>query len=207
MRRLVSARDFTQPLGAATAALPKGLPRVTSIVVAVMLMLLWTTAAPAQANGAESDQASVLVQQAIALVAGDAGPARISERINDALEAPNQEGVDAVKVRQALAVVEGVGAQATASQRTEAMLQAHSLLQASIAVTAPLKPNMATGEETGTTVVLDDFQPPRGIGTRGDLALVVLSLLAIGGGLLLARWLRPPHTLRQLRRQTTTKGA
>ena len=46
----------------------------------------------AWAHGGESNQASVLVEQAIALIANDAGADRVAERIHDATDAPDQMG-------------------------------------------------------------------------------------------------------------------
>ncbi len=61
---------------------------------------------------------------------------------------------------------------------------------------------LAAGAETGTTVVLDEYQPESAVG-GGELALLALSAAAVLAGAALAWWLRPLATLRQLRRSTT----
>ncbi|UER54326.1 hypothetical protein HJG43_06990 [Kineosporiaceae bacterium SCSIO 59966] len=72
---------------------------------------------------------------------------------------------------------------------------------------------MATGLETGTTVVLDPFQHARGISDGGDAALLALAAVAIALGLWTAQRTRPRHSVRELRRlgalespSTTTPG-
>jgi hypothetical protein len=175
--------------------------RATAIFSAVLAMLLvWTAAAPALAEEEPvSADAEVLVLQAVALVANDAGTERISEAIRAALEAPVQEGVDIAMVQQALTAVDGLGEGASAARERAGMLQAQRLPQGAIGVPASVAPNMATGDETGTTVVLDEFQPARGIGDGGDLALLLVALAAIVAGLFLARRLRPTHSIHALR--------
>ncbi|MEU6977805.1 hypothetical protein [Streptomyces sp. NPDC046371] len=70
----------------------------------------------------ESDEAAVLVEQAIALIANDAGEARVAERIEDALEAPLKEGVDLALVSRALDVVERPGQDEAAPSETRELL-------------------------------------------------------------------------------------
>lgn len=180
-----------------------------ALLLAALVFLLVLTASPvARADeGEESDQAKVLVLQATALAANEAGVERVSEKIDDALAAPDQEGVDAAKVRQALSVITSTGDNPSQGQARLAMTQAHRLLQESIGVTGPPAPNLATGDESGTTVVLDEFQPAKGISDGGDVALAVLALAALAAGLVLARRLRPEHSIRALQGKTHAKGA
>lgn len=156
----------------------------------------------AQAHGGESDESAVLVEQAIALIANDAHKEQVSERIEDALEAPHKEGVDLNIVRQALDVVERPGPE-------EAFLrEAHGLLLRSLDGKLPSAPkagHLVTGTETGTSVVLDEFRPARGIADSGDAALFALSLLAIAVGLWLSVRLRPRYSIRELKRRTAAE--
>ncbi|MGI5517268.1 hypothetical protein [Streptomyces sp. CA-106131] len=141
----------------------------------------------------------MLVEQAIALIANGAPKDQVAERVGDALEAPHKEGVDLNLVRQALDVVERTGPQ-------EASLQeARGLLLRSLDGNLPSAPkagHLVTGTETGTSVVLDEFRPARGIADSGDAPLFALSLLAIAVGLWLSVRLRPGYSIRELKRRT-----
>ena len=163
------------------------------------LLLTGVLAGTARADEEESDEASVLAEQAISLIANDAGDARVAERIEDALMAPQKEGVDLARVRQALDVVERPG-------RTEAAdAQARKLLLDALGGKLPSAPDAGTfaiGTETGTSQVLGEFRPVRGVSDTGDAVLLGLAGAATVGGLWLSHRLRPPHTIRQLEHTT-----
>jgi len=167
-------------------------------LVATVGLLLFTSPTTAYANAAgESAVSSELVQQALSLIANGADSARIAEKVQDAVNAPDPQGVDIAQVEQALTVLR-------ADPGGSGVAQARSLLVAAApGLAAPSHPPVATAGETGTTVVLDEFTVARGIKDRGDAALLVLALLGIGIGLLLSRRLRPHHSIRELRRKTT----
>lgn len=173
---------------------------LVALLAAVVLLAVAPTGS-AWAHGEESKQARVLVEQAIALIANQAGDERIAERIHDAVEAPDQMGVDQAKVRGALAFIDQPG------ENARATAQARALLLAAIGGKLPSAPTAgpAVGTETGTSVILDEFRPPRGISDGGDVALLVLAVAAIVSGLYLARRWRPPHTIRALERRATPK--
>lgn len=156
----------------------------------------------AEAHEGESDESSVLVEQAIALIANGAEPDHVAERIADALDAPHKEGVHLNLVRQAGHLVERPGTD-------EATLQeARGLLLRSLNGRLPSAPkagHMVTGTETGTSVVLDEFRPARGIADSGDAALFALALVVIAVGLWLSVRLRPRPSIRELRRRTATE--
>ncbi|MGW3151522.1 hypothetical protein ACWDG1_44325 [Streptomyces sp. NPDC001177] len=144
----------------------------------------------------------MLVEQAIALIANDAHKEQVSERIEDALEAPHKEGVDLNAVRQALDVVERPGPAEASLQEARGLLlrSLHGELPS-----APKAGHLVTGTETGTSVVLDEFRPARGIADSGDAALFALSLLAIVVGLWLSVRLRPRYSIRELKRRTAAE--
>ncbi|MFF7643958.1 hypothetical protein [Streptomyces canus] len=178
--------------------------RYATALAGAATALLLTVAAPglARADEEESTQSAVLVEQAIALIANDAGDARVAERIDDALAAPQKQGVDLALARQALGLIERPGDSVAATR------QARTLLLDSLGGKLPSAPRAgrpATGTETGTSTVLDEFKPARGISDGGDAVLLAVAVAAIGGGLWLARRLRPPHTLRELEHRTTRK--
>jgi hypothetical protein len=166
-----------------------------------------TVAPPASAEPI-STKASVLVQQSIALIANGASADRVSEQIEEALAAPDQEGVDLDKVRKALSVVQGPGGDVQASVN-----QARQLLEQSIGAKPadgygkqpPIgevsnEPPFVTGGETGTTVILNPLKPALGIRSSGDVVLFALSLASIIIGFVLSRRFRPHDSIRQLRR-------
>jgi hypothetical protein len=156
----------------------------------------------AQAHDGESDESAVLVEQAIALIANDAHKEQVAERVEDALEAPHKEGVDLSLVRQALDVIERPGPE-KASLR-----DADGLLLRALGGKLPSAPkggHLVTGTETGTSVVLDEFRPARGIADSGDAALFALSLLAIVVGLWLSVRLRPRYSIRELKHRTAAE--
>ena len=84
-------------------------------MLAAVVLLAVAPTGSAWAHGEESKQARVLVEQAIALIANQAGDERIAERIHDAVEAPDQMGVDQAKVRGALAFIDQPGENARAT--------------------------------------------------------------------------------------------
>ncbi|MGW5723390.1 hypothetical protein ACWEVP_44990 [Amycolatopsis sp. NPDC003865] len=170
---------------------------VAAAVAAVLLLVL--PAVPATADEEESTHSSELVEQAIALIANEGGDERVAERIDDALKAPDKEGVDLAKVGQAREVVEAPG------EESAATAQARVLLLDSLGGKLPSAPegeHQATGIETGTSVVLDEYKPARGVSDGGDAILLGLSLVVLLGGLYLAWRLRPRHSVHQLTRQT-----
>ncbi|AOT04665.1 hypothetical protein [Arthrobacter sp. U41] len=128
-----------------------------------------------------------MVQQALGHLVhdpGNVGPAL--EKIDAALAAPDQEGVSVVELQQAKAAI-----------RAGNSAQGRALLQESVAVAlSTLKP--ATGDETGTTVVLDPL-PPRGGLTGADWGFLTVSMLAVLTGLFLAYVFRPHQNVRELR--------
>lgn len=169
---------------------------VVGIVAGLLVSLVM--AMPASASEEEESDLSIdLVQQAISLIANDGGADRVLEKMEDALAAPDPAGVDLALVEQAVTLVEDAGPGASQAEALQAARQL--LLEAAPALAEPPPVRMVGGLETGTTVVLDPFQPARGISDGGDAVLASLSALAIALGLWLARRLRPHHTLRQLR--------
>ena len=177
-------------------ALRRG-PRVLVSGGAVAAALLIAVGVPgvAWADEEESNESAVLTEQAIALIANGADEDQVAERIEDALMAPDKEGVTLSTVREAQELVEQPG------YGTAVVRQVRGLLLDSLGGKLPSAPEAgrpATGEETGTSVVLDEFRPERGISDGGDAVLLGLGAAAIGGGLWLSHRLRPPHTLREL---------
>ncbi len=143
---------------------------------------------PALAHEGDSDQASVLVLQAIGIIVNKPGDMdEIGDKIDDALNAPKKEGVDLAQVQAAKDALD-----------TGDMGQARTLLQQSLQGGAPME--AASGEETGTTVVHDSLNP-RGHLAGGDWVLLAISVLALALGAWLAVRYRPHESVRVLRRQ------
>lgn len=164
---------------------------LAALLVAVWLTTLVSTPAVAHGEG-DSDQASVLVLQAIALIVNKPGGMDdIQDKINDALEAPDKAGVDLAQVQAAKDALDNNN-----------MDQARTRLQQSLQAGAPMQG--ATGEQTGTTTVHKALNT-RGRLAGGDWVLLALSVLVLAlGGWLAARF-RPADSLRVLRRQLLTQ--
>ncbi|WP_354568584.1 hypothetical protein [Glaciihabitans sp. UYNi722] len=129
-----------------------------------------------------------MVQQAISYLVnqpGATGTAQALVRVDNALAAKDQDGVDVATVQQAKMDLKAGNVDA-----------ARPLLQDSIsAATAALKP--ATGEETGTKTVVPPFQGTVSLSGM-DWVLLILSMLAAVGGAVLVYLLRPKENLRAL---------
>ncbi len=163
------------------------------VTLAVGLFLATSmSVGPAWAHGGAdgAEEGYVMVQQALGHLAQDPSPqgvAAAEAKIQEALSATDQEGVDVTIVREAQAAL-------TAGQ-TEV---AQQTLQKSIAdAVAQLKP--ASGEQTGTTVVGEPL-PGRGSLTGTDWTLGAVSLLLLVAGVGLALRFRPADNLARLRR-------
>jgi len=161
-------------------------------LVCVLTLSVALFAAPAWAHDeGEPREGYLLVQQALGHLAHDTtmdGIMGAIEKVDDALGAEDLEGVDVAEVQQARAALE--------AGRPD---QAKALLQHSIsAAVSHLEP--ATGDETGTAVVLEPL-PGRGDLTGADWGVLAasLALVLLGGGL--ARRFGPADSVGQLRRQ------
>lgn len=161
-----------------------------TLIVAAGLTLLPAAAAMAEEEEGESSRASVLVQQAQALLVNGNSPEAVSDKLNNALAAPDASRADLTVVRT---IAPQVGrARLTEDRRT----QLATALQA--ALTDDGSPSMATGAETGTSVVLPELRPARGISDGGDGVLVAFAATSMLGGAALAyRWRPLPFAATQ----------
>lgn len=173
------------------------------IVIAVIglgvIALMSPTPAGADEPG-ESEQSAQLVRQAIALIVNTPGDmARIEDKIVDALDAPDQDGVDLAIVRQAR----------TAFGRRD-MHETRALLERSIGARPHLgndeplpigetggQPGRAVGAQTGIDVVSDPLAPDRRRSGADWLVLAVLAATAAAGVWLAARF--RPHAHQEVR--------
>lgn len=176
-------------------------------VLGVLLALL--VSAPARAHEGEADiRAADAVRQAIAYLVNDPGDMDlVADKVADALEAEDRSSVDVALVTQAR----------TALRRND-LPAVRALLERSIGAVPDLSGTdvqpilrvpegepgvrLATGEQTGTDVVVDPL-PGRGGLTGTDWTILGLAaVLAVAGATLAARW-RPPDSVRALRRRAT----
>jgi len=162
-------------------------------------------------------QAKLLVLQSISLIANGALVGTVTDRLQDAVDAPDQAGTDATLVRRALLVLEDASDGAAGAPHRA---QARALLVSSIDVRAATGygqipppgvvgadvPAYANGAQSGTTVVLDELKPARGVSDRGDLVLLFMAIGAMALGTVLSRRWRPRDTIRELRRQSDRWG-
>lgn len=177
--------------------------------LAALLLIATIMAAPAAwADEEESDEAAVLVLQAIALLANENTPEVVLERIEDAAEAPMTEGADLEQVEEAAALMEPLVEDGADSLPREVEREVRGLLEDSIGITPLQQPvDMATGIETGTIIILDEYRPARGVSDGGDMALLALAAVGFGSGLLMARRTRPHHSMRELRQSPSPATA
>lgn len=161
--------------------------------VSVFLLAILSSAVLAQPASADEGDAStegyVIVQQALSYLVNDTGPdaaAQALMKVDEALAAEDQEGVDVDQVRQAKSALE-------AGQFDEGRTLLQGSIAAALSVLGP-----ATAEETGTSVVLGPLQP-RAVLTGWDIGFLILSLVMAFTGIALAILFRPRQTLRDLR--------
>jgi len=168
------------------------------VVVAAFALAPVMFTATAQAHGDdESQEGYVLVQQALAHLAHNAGDEGIHlamEKVDDALETEDQEGVDVARVEQGMQALE-------AGQVDEA----RTLLQDSISDALTGRP-LATGYETGTGVVPVEL-PGREPLAGSDWLVVALSAGVAGLGVWLSVRFRPHESVSALRLLLGTKAA
>ncbi len=157
-------------------------------------MFLGTTPAGADEPG-ETTQGYLLVQQALGHLAHDTsheGMDLAMEKVGDALATPDKEGLDVATLTQA----------ETALEAGQVDI-ARTKLQASIAQALRALPP-ATGEDTGTTVVVPALDTRGGM-SSGDWFFVAISLLALVSGLVLAYRFRPADSVGQLRHRLAVR--
>jgi hypothetical protein len=145
----------------------------------------------AHAGDGESTVGYELVQQALGHLAHDTSPLGIGlamEKVDDALATTDQAGVDVAEVEQAQAALDAGDVET-----------GRALLQQSIAeAVSHLAP--ATGDETGTSVVLTPL-PGRGALTAVDRTVLAASALLLLAGIALAARYRPRDSVRVLQRR------
>lgn len=167
-------------------------------VAAMSLVGSIVLAPPASAHGGdETTQGYLLVQQAIGHLAHDTGASGIDlamEKVNDALETEDQEGVDVAELEQGMAALEaGDG------------VRARQLLQDSISEALVSLPP-ATGNQTGTHQVDPELSGRADLRSQ-DWALLASSILVLLLGLWLTYVFRPHDNIRTLRARLATAVA
>jgi len=175
-----------------------------SVVAAALKKKL--SAGPAAAHGGdESDEAGVLVRQAIALLVNTPDDEMgIEDKVTDATEAKHTEGVDIALVRRAKDAFDGCD-----FHRARALLEVSIGARAHLSSAlprdvreAPAKPgtgtaglNLATGDSPGGGLADDPLVAGRHLDGR-NATMFVLSLLLIAVGIGLAVRYRPIRTSR-----------
>ena len=177
-------------------------------LIAVIVIAL---ASPAAAHeDEESIKASVLVRQAIALIVNAPGSTMaIEDKINDALESKDADGVNLALVRQAASQLDGgnlhrvrallevsIGARPHMSGQNVQPIGETAGRVTGSDVNPALR--LATGEESGTNIAVDPLHARRLFDGGTWLALSSMAALAAAGIALAVRF-RPPVSLRDLR--------
>lgn len=171
--------------------------RQALVITSIALFGLSSGAGPAWAHGGSaSEEGYVLVQQALGHLAHGITHESMDlamEKIDAALVVKDQDGVAVAEVEKAkLALAAGH------------IAQTRALLQGSIKeAMSKLKP--ATGEETGTTMVVPAL-PGRKALTGGDWGMLAAALVLVLAGIGLAFRFRPQDTVGELRRRLGASG-
>ena len=170
------------------------LARLAAVAAISLLAAFWSAPAAWADGEGETTEGYLLVQQALGHLVHDTGMSGIDlamEKVDDALETDDQEGVDVAELERGMAALESgdVG-------------MARTLLQDSIRqATTALPP--ATGNQTGTRIVTPEL-PGRPDLRAQDWVLVATSALALVSGVWLAFLFRPRDTIRTLRTRLAT---
>lgn len=165
----------------------------SGVIVASIALVGLSVGVPAASahGGPASEEGYILVQQALGELAHSTSRTGVDlamEKIDAALVVKDQEGVAVAEVKKAKQALE-------AGQ----IEQTRTLLQGSIKeALGALEP--ATGEQTGTTVVLPELPGRNGLG-RGDWAMLAASLVLLLTGIGLAFRFRPHDTVGELRQR------
>lgn len=186
---------------------------ITAALVGLSSLLLLFGTPAAFANEEETDEARLLVLQTISLIANGRDAAVVEERLLDALEAPDQEGVDMVRLEEAAALLEQEPVDEARLQQVRDVLSAAIEIRAATGYGAIPEPgemgeesSFVRGAESGTEVVLDELRPARGVDSGDDVVLIAAGLALAVLGLALARRWRPHHTVHQLRDLSDRSG-
>lgn len=182
----------------------RGLWRLVLAESCVVVAVVALAGRPAAAHeGEESEEAGVLVRQAIALIVNTPDDKMaIEDKIVDATKSDHREGVDVALVRRADAALEA-GDLHRARALLEVAIGARPHMSSALPLdirTAPAKPgsgtagvNLATGDEPGGGLADDPLAAARHLDGRMT-TMLVLSLLAITIGVALAMRYRPVRT-------------
>ncbi|MGC1207633.1 MAG: hypothetical protein WA880_06715 [Ornithinimicrobium sp.] len=184
------------------------------VIPLTLLLLMALGSGPASAHGGEeSDEASVLVRQAIALiVSSPEDTAEIQERVQAAAQAPDVSGVDVTLVQQADAAISGgddltvvrellersigagpVGATTDSAAESDPATVGDDASATESAAAGELNDGSmgaATGADPGSTVLTDSLESRPELRTT-DWLLIAGSILVGLGGVWVALRFRP----------------
>jgi len=155
-------------------------------MVAVLAVVVGWAATAAADGGDEGTEASLFVQQAVALIANtpDAHDA-IDDKISDAIEAPDQHGVDITLVEQAGIALEADDVHLARSLLEES-IGARLHLDASDPVSIDEHLEEANEEGPATAPFLDPLDTSRDV-SGGDWAMMGVAIVLILAGAATAR--------------------
>ena len=171
------------------------------LIGAFATLVLVLGATPAYAHtGEQSEEASQLVRQAIAIIVNKPSDRMgIEDKINDALDSKVPEGVNLDLVRQAKTAFDAGDLHMTRGYLEES-IGARPHLGSGLPVAIGQSPpttsttEAATGEETGTNIASDPLVVHRHFDGRTTTMLVVAIVLLAAGAALAVRY-RPAHPL------------
>ncbi|HET7277239.1 MAG TPA: hypothetical protein VFJ22_04110 [Dermatophilaceae bacterium] len=184
----------------------RGFARRAALLITVFVTL--STPAAAFAHGDEGMvPARDSVLQAIAyLVNTPDDMDMIKDKVKDAQESTDHNGVDVSQLDDAMSALEA-GNMTDARVRLERAIGARvDLSGTNVEPVLQVPPGLtsvtlATGDQPGTTVVTDELAGRSGSLAVGDVVLIGLAALAVAVGIALSMRFRPEHSIHTLRRQ------
>lgn len=193
----------------------RGFRAALAVITATAFVVLGVVVStrPAWAHGGdESDEASVLARQAIALMVNTPkNTMAIEERIDDTLDAKDAEGVNLDLVKQAKETFDAGDLHRARALLEVAIGAKPHLSDASLlpvgqtagpATDAESAVRLVTGEEAGTNVVVDPLDVQRRLDAGTWVALIAAFVVGVIGVALAIRF-RPPVPMRSLRSAPT----
>lgn len=167
----------------------RSLVRLVAIVAVALSVPLGAASSASAHGGDESQEGYLLVQQALSHLAHDQSADGIDlamEKVDDALDTEDQEGVAVPELKEARTALDDGNVD-----------QARKLLQDSI-TEALQGVQPATGTETGTTTITPELPGRSGLQAE-DWSLLSVSVLVLLLGIGLAFRFRPHESVRTLR--------
>lgn len=199
----------TGPLGGRSRASSTG-ARLAAACAGCLLAV--TVPAVAYAHGDEGDvPARDSVLQAIAYIVNTPSDLdMITDKLNDAKESSDPEGVDVAEIDRAMEALDEGNLPQARRLLEEAIGARADLTGLDVRHVLEVPPgastvSLATGEQPGTQIVTDEL-PGRGPWTGTDSVLIGIAAVAVAAGVVSGWRSRPVHSIHALRRRAARES-